>query len=63
MATNNPNKDPQGPHNYGHPEDLLEAFARDLVLEAYLEEAGDPDDAKQVKDQITGLWASLSRLN
>ncbi len=33
------------------------------VLEAYLEEAGEPDDSKQVKDQITGLWASLSRLN
>jgi regulator of sirC expression with transglutaminase-like and TPR domain len=33
------------------------------VLEAYLEEAGNPDDAKQVKDQISGLWASLSRLN
>ena len=33
------------------------------VLEAYLEEAGEPDDAKQIKDQITGLWASLSRLN
>ena len=32
------------------------------VLEAYLEEAGEPDDSKQVKDQITGLWASLSRL-
>ena len=33
------------------------------VLEAYLEEAGEPDDSKQVKGQITGLWASLSRLN
>ena len=33
------------------------------VLEAYLEEAGSPDDAKRVKDQINGLWSSLSRLN
>jgi len=33
------------------------------VLETYLEQAGGPDDAKQIKDQITGLWASLSRLN
>ncbi|MCH7738274.1 MAG: transglutaminase family protein [Chloroflexi bacterium] len=33
------------------------------VLEGYLEEAGDPEDAKQVKEQINGLWASLSRLN
>lgn len=33
------------------------------VLEAYLEKAGNPDDSRQVKDQIKGLWSTLSRLN
>ncbi len=33
------------------------------ALEAYLQEAGSPDDSKQVKDQIKGLWSTLSRLN
>ena len=33
------------------------------VLEAYLDQADAPDDAKQVKGQIEGLWSSLSRLN
>ena len=32
------------------------------VLESYMESSKDPDSA-QVKDQINGLWASLSRLN
>ena len=31
MATNNPNTGPGGPHNSGHPEDLLEAFALDAL--------------------------------
>ncbi len=33
------------------------------ALEAYLQEAGNPDDSRQVKDQIKGLWSTLSRLN
>ncbi|MCH9017400.1 MAG: transglutaminase family protein [Chloroflexi bacterium] len=36
------------------------------TLESYLEQAQDtasPEDAKRVKDQIIGLWSSLSRLN
>ena len=33
------------------------------TLEAYLQEAGAPDDSRQVKDQIDGLWSTLSRLN
>ena len=33
------------------------------ALEAYLKEAGDPADSSQVKDQIKGLWSTLSRLN
>jgi regulator of sirC expression with transglutaminase-like and TPR domain len=36
------------------------------ALESYLEHAenaGSLADTKQVKDQINGLWASLSRLN
>lgn len=33
------------------------------TLEAYLQEAGTPDDSRQVKDQIDGLWSTLSRLN
>ncbi len=33
------------------------------TLEAYLQEAGTPDDSKEVKDQIKGLWSTLSRLN
>jgi hypothetical protein len=38
------------------------------VLESYLEIAknqgtGDPEDTKQVQDQINGLWTTLNRLN
>lgn len=33
------------------------------TLEAYLQEADSPDDSKEVKDQIRGLWSTLSRLN
>ena len=33
------------------------------TLEAYLKEAGEPADSRQVKDQIKGLWSTLSRLN
>ncbi len=33
------------------------------TLEAYLQEVGNPDDSRQVKDQIKGLWSTLSRLN
>lgn len=36
------------------------------TLESYLEQAQDtagPEDTKRVKDQIIGLWSSLSRLN
>lgn len=32
-------------------------------LETYLEKVDSPEDAKRAKDQITGLWATLSRLN
>ena len=33
------------------------------TLETYLQKADGPEDAKRVRDQINGLWASLSRLN
>lgn len=33
------------------------------TLEAYLEKADGPKDPRRIKDQINGLWASLSRLN
>ena len=33
------------------------------TLEAYLEKADGPEDSRRIKDQINGLWASLSRLN
>ena len=33
------------------------------TLEAYLEKADRPEDSRRIKDQINGLWASLSRLN
>ena len=33
------------------------------TLEAYLQMADSPEDSKRVREQINGLWASLSRLN
>ena len=33
------------------------------TLETYLKKADSQEDAKRVRDQINGLWASLSRLN
>jgi hypothetical protein len=60
MATNNPNKDP---HNSGHPEDLLEAFALDaLDLEEELSIQDHLDGCDQCSDVVDRFQATAAEL-
>ena len=61
MATNNQNSDPHGPHDSGHPEDMLEAFALDVEEELSVQDHLDGcDQCSDVVDQFQGTASELA---
>ena len=63
MATNNQNNDPRGPHNSGHPEDMLEAFALDaLDLEEELSVQDHLDGCDRCSDVVDRVQATAAEL-
>ena len=63
MATNNQNNDSQRPHNSGHPEDMLEAFALDaLDLEEELIVQDHLDNCDQCSDIVDRFQATAAEL-
>ena len=63
MATNNQNNESQRPHNSGHPEDMLEAFALDaLDLEEELIVQDHLDNCDQCSDIVDRFQATAAEL-
>ena len=63
MATNNQNNDPHGPHDSGHPEDMLEAFALDaLDVEEELSVQYHLDGCDQCSDVVDQFQGTASEL-
>ena len=63
MATNNQNNESQRPHNSGHPEDMLEAFALDaLDLEEELIVQDHLDGCDQCSDIVDRFQATAAEL-
>ena len=63
MATNNQNNDPHGPHDSGHQEDMLEAFALDaLDVEEELSVQDHLDGCDQCSDVVDQFQATASEL-